>query len=229
MHQLVQAGIALYNPDKSDRPVNSPNAVYQISPELLQVLRKYTKQEYHSLLDEYRSVRGTLSQMYAREREMAMVPLRVAEGVVISLSPGDHSLLIKAIVEEFAPRFVAEGRLVYIGDTGKKAGYFDEALLAGLGVVLDSHGKLPDVIIYSETNNWLFLVESVTSHGPVDFKRHAELEELFANCTAGRVYIKLFVKYLEVVAWETEVWIADAPSHMVHFNGPRFLGPYRTN
>jgi hypothetical protein len=37
---------------------------------------------------------------------------------------------------------------------------------------------------------------------------------------------KVFLKYIEAIAWETEVWIADAPSHMIHFNGARFLGPY---
>lgn len=234
MHQLVQAGFALYNPDKPDRPVNSPLAVYQIAPELLAVLRTYRTDKYRAKLDEYLSVHKTLAKKYAKEREMAMVPLKVKDGVKITLSAGDHSLLIKAIVEEFAPRFVAGGRLVYVGDTADKYGYFDIDLLSKLGVVLDNHGKLPDVVVYSGENNWLFLIESVTSYGPVDAKRHTELEHLFSSSTAGRVYVstfpnrKVFMKYLEVIAWETEVWIADAPTHMVHFNGPRFLGPYTT-
>ncbi len=232
MHQFVQAGVCLYNPDKPERPVNSPHAVYQIAPEVLGVLRTYTTPEYEAKLEEYLSVHRTLSQKYAKEREMAMVPLKSLNGVEIILSAGDHSLLIKAIVEEFAPRFIAGGRLVYLGDTGDKYGYFDVDLLAELGVTLDNHGKLPDVVVYAKENNWLFLIESVTSHGPVDAKRHAELEELFASCTAGRVYVsafpnrKVFMRYLEAIAWETEVWIADAPTHLVHFNGPRFLGPY---
>jgi len=234
MHQFVQAGISLYNPDKPRRPVNSPYAVYQIAPALLEVLRMYKTDGYRSKLEEYLLVHRTLAQMYAKERQMAMVPLKVKDGLEIALSAGDHSLLIKSIVEEFAPRFVARGRLVYVGDTGDKYGYFDEVLLAELGLVLDSHGKLPDVVLYCEKNNWLFLIESVTSHGPVDPKRHSELEKIFSCCSAGRVYVsafpsrKLFMRYLESIAWETEVWIADAPSHLVHFNGPRFLGPYTT-
>jgi len=161
-----------------------------------------------------------------------MVPLKVKEGTEIALSAGEHSTLIKRIVEEFSPRFVAGGRLVYVGDTGDKYCYFDTDLLKQLRVVLDSHGKLPDVVIYSEEKNWLFLIESVTSHGPVDSKRHTELERLFAGCSAGLVYVSafpnrsVFLKYIEAIAWETDVWIADAPSHMIHFNGARFLGPY---
>ena len=97
---------------------------------------------------------------------------------------------------------------------------------------LDRHGKLPDVVLHFVERDWLLLVESVTSHGPVDGKRHGELSKLFEQCTAGLVYVTAFPnrqimgKYLPEIAWETEVWIADAPSHLIHFNGVRFLGPY---
>ena len=89
-----------------------------------------------------------------------------------------------------------------------------------------------DVVLYYPEKNWLLLVESVTSHGPVDGKRHAELERLFAEATAGLVYVtafpsrQLMARYLSEIAWETEVWVAEAPSHLIHFNGVRFLGPY---
>jgi len=74
--------------------------------------------------------------------------------------------------------------LVYVGDTGDKWGYFDAVLLAKLGVDVDSHGKMPDVVLHFVEKNWLLLVESVTSHGPVDGKRHADLAKLFAGSTA---------------------------------------------
>ena len=146
MHQLVQAGVALYNPDNPKRPVNSPHAVYQIAPEILKLLQTYKAGKYKANLKTYLSAAKTLTEMYAKEREMAMVPLKLRDGVEIALSPGTHSLLIKAIAEEFAPRFIADGRLVYIGDTGDKNGYLSVDLLAGLGVKLDNHGKLPDVV-----------------------------------------------------------------------------------
>lgn len=232
MHQFIEGGICLYNPDKPDRPVNSPKAVYQIEPNLLQVLRTYGTAQYEPMLQAYLQERQTLAQMYAREREMAMIPLQLPDGQTIQLSAGDHSQLIKDIVLDFGARYVPGGVLVYAGDTGNKHGFFDVELLASLGVQLDNHGKLPDVVIYNPEKNWLFLIESVTSHGPVDHKRYGELTALFANCTAGLVFVsafpdsKTYAKYSSVIAWETEVWIADAPTHMIHFNGSRFLGPY---
>lgn len=232
MHQFIQAGVCLYNPDKPDRPVNSPKAVYQIEPNLLAVLKTFETEHYKTRLEHYLSTRQTLTQQYAKAREMEMIPLTIKEGQHIVLSPGEHSELIKAIVEDFGARYAPGGELLYVGDTGDKYGFFDEELLASLGVTLNNHGKMPDVVIYLREKSWLLLIESVTSHGPVDSKRHAELSELFKDCVAGLVYVsafpnrKVFLKYLEFIAWESEVWIADAPSHLIHFNGIRFLGPY---
>lgn len=232
MHQFVEAGIAKYNPDKPDRPVNSPQAVYQIEEETLEIVKKYGTAEWEVALTEYLNERMTLIEKYAKERVQNKVPVQVAPDKEILITPGEHSELIKSIVEDFGPRFVPGGVLIYAGDTGEKMGYFDEQLLKNLGVEVNSHGKMPDVVIYYPEKEWLILVESVTSHGPVDGKRHGELESIFKHSKAGIVYVTAFptrslmARYLNEIAWETEVWVADAPSHLIHFNGVRFLGPY---
>lgn len=176
--------------------------------------------------------RETLAARYAQARAQNMIPVQIAPGREIKISPGDHSLLIKAIIEDFAPRFAPRSVLIYAGDAGDKMGYFDEEGLARLGVHVDNHGKMPDVVLYYPDRDWLLLIESVTSHGPVDGKRHGELARLFRKSTVGLVYVTAFPnrvvmgRYLAEIAWETEVWCADAPSHLIHFNGERFLGPY---
>ena len=232
MHQFVDAGIAIYNSDDPSRAVNSPNAVYQIEPEALALLRTYGGRSWKKELAGYLVQRTSLVARYARERNLQRIPVRLSPGQSIDLSPGEHSKLIKEIIENFAPRFVPDAALIYVGDTGDKWSYFDEQLLKNLGVVVDSHGKMPDVVIYCPKRNWLLLIESVTSHGPVNGKRHDELAHLFSASSAGLVYVTVFPtratmsRYLGEVAWETEVWVADAPSHLIHFNGVRFLGPY---
>lgn len=232
MHQFCDAGIALYNPDKPDRPVNSPKAVYQIEPAALALLRTYGTRKWHDALTTYLAERETLVARYAMERDQNRIPVEIAPGKEITLSPGDHSELMRAVVEEFAPRFAPGSVLVYAGDTGDKWGYFDAPLLARLGVDVDLHGKMPDVVLHYTEKNWLLLVESVTSHGPVDGKRHAELARLFKDSKAGLVFVTAFpdrsimARYLPEIAWETEVWVAENPTHLIHFNGARFLGPY---
>ncbi|MDR1490022.1 MAG: restriction endonuclease [Desulfovibrio sp.] len=232
MHQFMAAGICLYNPDDPGRAVNSPKAVYQIAQETLALVRLYGTKRWPKVVKDFLQQQESLAKRYARERDLVKIPVSLLEGTQIELSPGTHSELIKAIIEVFAPCFAPGSSLVYAGDTGDKWGYFDEKLLASLGVTTDSHGKMPDVVLYYKKKDWLLLVESVTSHGPVDGKRHDELAVLFSDAKPGVVYVTAFpnratmTRYLGDIAWETEVWVADAPTHLIHFNGERFLGPY---
>ena len=232
MHQFVEAGITHYNPDDATRPINSPNTCYQISDETFRVILTYGTEAWQPKLNAYLEGQKTLAAKWARHRRMQMVPVKLDSGKEITLTPGAHSELIKDILMEFAPRFTPGAEVIYVGDTGDKIGYFKEQRLAGLGVTIDQHGKMPDVVLYFGGNDWLLLVESVTSHGPVDAKRHNELAELFDGAAPGLVYVTAFPsrtimsKYLGDISWETEVWCADAPTHLIHFNGEKFLGPY---
>ena len=217
MHQFVEAGVAVYNPDNPDRPVNSPKAVYQVSPECLSMVQAYGSPLWDSRLTAFKKAKTGLSARYAKSRDQKMVPVRLKDGSGLKLSPGEHSQLIKDIIEQFGPRFASNSKLVYVGDTGNKYGYYDRGLLSKLGVYLDDHGKMPDVILYDEEQGWLFLIESVTSHGPVDGKRFDELQTLFNDAQAALVYVSafptrgIFARFLAEIAWETEVWISEAP------------------
>ena len=163
---------------------------------------------------------------------MKRIPIQIAKRKKITLSPGGQNVLVKKIITDFCELFTSGGRLLYVGDTDKKWAHFDEPALNSLGVAIETHGKMPDVIVYEPNKNWLVLIEAVTSHGPVNPKRHGELKTLFKGCTAGLVFVTAFLdrqammRYLGDISWETEVWVADAPTHLIHFNGERFLGPY---
>jgi hypothetical protein len=163
---------------------------------------------------------------------MQRIPVVLPSGETFKLSPGGQNVLIKEILDEFATRFTAGGEVLYVGDTDEKFAFFAEDRLHALGVAIDSHGKMPDVIIYHTAKNWLVLIEAVTSHGPIDPKRRKELAQLFGSARVGLVYVTTFLtrsamrEYLADISWETEVWVAEAPSHLIHFNGERFLGPY---
>ena len=232
-HQLVQAGIVLYNPDKPNRPVNSPKAVYQISPAALKVIKTFGTSDFEPLLSDFIQNQSTLAAQYAHEREMNMVSVKIKKNHMIQISPGKHSELIRDIIEQLAPRFLPNSTLIYVGDTGEKWGYYDQELAGNLLFNVQEHGKMPDVILYVEDKRWLVLIESVTSHGPVDSKRYIELEELFSNVNVDKVYIsafpdkKTFTHYVQDIAWETEAWIADNPTHMIHFTGDKFPVPHK--
>lgn len=231
LHQFVQARIVDYNPDIPNLPVNSPRAHYAISNEALEVVKSYKTDKWDKALGGFIKSVGKLSEVYLKERSLNLIPLKLSNGEVLFLSAGKHNEVQAAIVEQFAPRFANGGTLLYIGDTAKKDLFVDEVILKELGIPIDQHSKLPDVIIYDTTRNWLFLIEAVTSHGPVSPKRIVELEELLKDCKVGKVYVTAFPdmaefkKHSNDIAWETEVWLMEVPDHMIHFNGDRFMGP----
>ena len=229
---FVEEGLLLRNPDDPNRPTNSGKTVYQIEPTALALLRKVGTLEWAPALQQYLSSRESLKHEIDRKRDLARVPVTLPDGSQVALSPGGQNPLIKAIIEHFCPAFVPGGVVLYIGDTENKFVHLETASLAALGVTLDSAAKIPDVIVHYTAKNWLLLIEAVTSAGPVDGKRRKELKDLFAGCRAGLVFVTAFEtrrtmqSFLSHIAWESEVWIAEDPDHMIHFDGERFLGPY---
>lgn len=229
---FVEAGLLLRNPDDPDRPTNSGKTVYQIEPSALALLRKVGTADWNPALHKYLVSRESLKHEIARKRDLARVPVTLPDGAKVALSPGGQNPLIKAIIEQFCPAFAPGGIVIYIGDTENKFVHLETDSLKSLGVTLDSAAKIPDVIVHYKAKNWLLLIEAVTSAGPVDGKRRKELKELFAGCKAGLVFVTAFEtrrtmqSFLSNIAWESEVWIAEDPDHMIHFNGERFLGPY---
>jgi len=230
LHQFVQGRIADYNPDEPNLPVNSPRAHYAISNEALSVIKTYNTRKWKSAVKTFVSQIGTLTQAYEKGRSMDLIPVTL-EGKEIKLSAGKHNEVQAAVIEEFAPRFAGGAKVLYLGDTANKDLHIDKKGLERIGIPITEHSKLPDIVIYDEELEWLFLIEVVTSHGPVSPKRMLELEEFLKDSKAGRIYVTAFPnksefkKHIADIAWETEVWIADNPDHMIHFNGDRFIGP----
>jgi hypothetical protein len=147
------------------------------------------------------------------------------------LASGQNEL-IKRVLEEFCPRFTPGAKVAYLGNAEKKLLAKDRLYLAKLGVVVDEHSKMPDLIVHLPDRNWLVVIEAETSHGPIRPKRRKELKTLLAKSSASLVYVtaietrSALSQYLAQIAWETEVWVAEDPLHLIHFNGNRFLGPY---
>lgn len=239
LHQFVAAAFCEHNDDDPNRPTNSSKNVYRVSPNALNVIRMYSgsdanSSEFTIALEEYLADFQSLVELQREERRMAKIPVRMPSNEIEYINPGGQNKLIKAMVEEFCPRFIPGGRVLYIGDADNKTVHYDKDIFSSLGINLDMHGKMPDLVVYQEDKNWLFLLEAVTSHGPVNALRKKDLESLFKGSKAGIVYVSCFPNrqvlrsHLMDIAWETEVWLESDPTHMIHFNGSRFMGPYES-
>lgn len=214
---------------------NSPNYRYRITNEFLNVIKEVNDDSSCTAdpgmaLTMFISNHESLSQIYASKKKMQKMPVRINHQD-FTFSPGKHNELQKAIIEEFAPRFAPNSECLYVGDTIQKDLVKNVEKLSELGFEITLHDKMPDVVLYREDKNWIYFIESITSVGPMDPKRIVEIEAMTRNVTAGKIFISAFLdfstfkKFSDKLAWETEVWIADMPDHMIHLNGDKFLGP----
>ena len=216
--------------EDNGKATNSPNYRYRLTDETLQLIRNLDTNEWNKHLKLFLTYHEKLVDIYASKKKMSMMPVKI-NGDDFSFSAGKHNELQKAIIEDFAPRFAPNAECLYVGDTIEKDLVKNVEKLLELGFEITLHDKMPDVVLYREDKNWIYFVESVTSVGPMDHKRILEIEELTKNVSAGKIYVtalldfKTYKKFAEELAWETEVWIAEMPEHMIHLNGDRFMGP----
>lgn len=224
LHHFRTAAIV----EDNGKSTNSPNYRWRLTREFVNILQNIGMTD--APLKAFLSNHERLVDIYASKKIMEKMPVKI-NGQDFTFSPGSHNELQKAIIEEFAPRFAPGSECLYVGDTTEKDLVKNVAKLRELGFEITLHDKMPDVVLYREDKDWIYFVESVTSVGPMDPKRLVEIGQMTANVTSGMIFVtafldfKTFKKFSEKLAWETEVWIADMPDHMIHLNGDKFLGP----
>ena len=226
MHHFRNAALI----EDNGKATNSPNYRYRITSEFLNVLKSIGTKKAKLALQNFLSVHEKLIDTYASKKTMPMMPVKI-NNVDYVLSPGSHNELQKAILEEFAPRFAPNSECLYVGDTTNKDLVKNVDKLSELGFEITLHDKMPDVVLYRADKNWLYFIEAVDSVGPMSPERVIDIQRMTKNVNCGKIFVTAFLdfkkykRFSEQLAWETEVWIAEMPDHMIHLNGDKFLGP----
>lgn len=224
LHHFVNAALV----ERYAPATNSPKYSYRLTEEFLEVIRNINISK--KVLNAFKQNHQSLIEIYASKKEMEKLPVRI-NGEVFAFSAGKHNQLQKAIIEEFAPRFAPNSECLYVGDTTQKDLVKQEERLKELGFTITLHDKMPDVVLYRADKNWVYFIEAVTSVGPMNPKRILEISEMTKGVESGQIFVTAFLdfktykKFSEQLAWETEIWLAEMPDHMIHLNGNKFLGP----
>ncbi len=226
LHRFRTAAVA----EDNGKATNSPNYRYRLTDETLEMIKYFQSAGWNAAVSRYMKYHDRLVDIYASKKKMTMMPVKI-NGADYKFSTGKHNELQKAIIEEFASRFAPHSECLYVGDTIEKDLVKNIEKLTALGFEITLHDKMPDVVLYREDKNWIYFIESVTSVGPMDPKRILEITEMTKNVKAGKIFVTAFLdfktykRFSNELAWETEVWIAEMPEHMIHLNGGKFLGP----
>ncbi len=230
LKQLILGSIVMRTNENLAR--NDSTRGYALNHSAAPLFQSYGTASWAHEVEKFVDTHGSVTDLLDRTRDIVRIPITI-EGKTLEFSNGEHNVLQKAIVEEFLPIYGYSAEVLYIGDTADKYLHLAQERLDELGFFKLDHGELPDVVAYSQSKNWLYLIEAVHSSGPISENRLLELKKLTKNCKADIVYITAFLDrtifrtWVKDIAWETEVWIADNPTHLIHFNGDKFMGPYK--
>lgn len=226
MHEFRTAALI----EDNGSATNSPNYRYRLTEEALRVIRTLNSSEANNELEIFLAKHETLKSIYASKKNMALMPVHF-DGSVFNFSPGKHNELQKAILEEFAPRFAGYSECLYVGDSTDRDLVNNVSKMEQLGFNINVHNKMPDIILYRADKDWIYFIEAVASGGPISWKRREEIIKMTENVKSGRIFVSAFpdcdtfIKFAKDLAWETEVWLANSPNHMIHLNGNKFIGP----
>ena len=231
LKRLLIAGIVVQS--KPDSNLSDSTRGYRISVEYSKIIRTYHQKDWAQQVSIFNRSHKTYAERLAQTRDIPKITVRTADGQEFQLKDGEHNLIQQQIIQEFLPRFGYGSKILYCGDSDNKYGVINETdAMAKLGINDISQGKLPDVVAYSESKDWILLIEAYHSSNPITAERKYELEQMMGNAASKCVFVTAFNNHdayhscPEDIAWETEIWIATEPDHMIHRNGHRFMGPY---
>jgi type II restriction enzyme len=218
---------------KPDSARNDSTRGYALSSEYASLIRQFGQSDWEQNVKEFLKERTTLAVQLSTPRSLTLLPVTLPSGLSLEFTTGKHNELQKAIIEQFLPRYGYGAELLYVGDAANKFLFLEKEKLESINFFELSHGELPDIIAYSHQKNWLYLIEAVHTSGPISDIRLLELKNLTQKCTAEIIYVTAFLtkgtfrKFSTQIAWETEVWIAESPDHLIHFDGEKFMGPFQ--
>lgn len=231
LKMLVESGVVLSSSSKENQATNNPSRGYALNPSFAYLLRQYKTNNWDDALSSYIQKSISLKEELERRRNLEKVPVTLPGGKKIDLSYGEHNDLQKAIIENFLPLYGFGAEVLYVGDTKDKFLHLEKEALEALKFFPLEHEELPDVIAYSKEKNLLYLIEAYHSTGEWSEVRVRKIKQKLeaSQCSANIVFFTafenktVFKQKAKDIAWETEVWIADSPEHLIHFNGYKFL------
>lgn len=225
---LLEAGLVINSADLNHAATNNPHRGYALDAQFAALIKTFGTKKWDEKLAYFLEIRQKIREEMERRRALERIPVTLPSGLTLELSTGEHNLIQKKIIEDFLPTWGMGAEVLYVGDTTDKYLHRNAEALKALNITLE-HGELPDIVAFSRQKNLLFLIEAYHSSNPMNQQRVNQLRRLTGKCPAEVVLVTAFLtrtdgmRHLKEVAWETEVWFANEPEHMIHLNGHKFL------
>lgn len=234
-YALIQNGAVI---ERSGLPTTSPAGRYALQAEIASLfdpdLDEATFLAKAEAWREKHLNKGALARI-AINRQGAVASgerllVTFPSGETRALSPGPSSDITKAVVEVFAPKFLAEPGVIWISESSNKVVARDDQLAKsiGLDIAMDKH--LPDIVLVDlgPDHPLLVFIEVVATDGPMNEPRRTALLDLATKAGFDVTHVAFVTAYLDRsvaafkrtvdgLAWGSYAWFAAEPDKIVEF------------
>lgn len=160
-----------------------------------------------------------------RERAAHAVQVRLPNGTLRNLEPGDASIILRGVIQDWAPARLTDAVVLSISEPGDKVYVADASRLRALGLTIDAGNLLPDALIVDigATPPTFWIVEAVATDGPVTEARRRQLLRWAASQSIPTVSCRFLSAFLDRndgiakrrlkdLAADTFAWYASEPT-----------------
>ena len=211
---------------------NLKDNAYRLTAQFVALIRTYGTERWLEELEVYKSIHPSYETLLKQVKDLDPGYSVNYNGLVFTLDRSPHNKLQKAILDVFAKYFASGAELLYIGDTSDRMLRKNDNRLSELGInVFSKSTCIPDIILYDEKHNRILFIEAYNSVGEFTYDR---VKDILAccHCKPGTevAFITAFAtmkKALQVInniAWDTDIWVAEYETHLIHKNGDKFIG-----
>lgn len=158
---------------------------------------------------------------------VAAIPVRLPSGEMRNMQAGSSSVIAKAVIEEFAPRFLHTPGLLWLSESGNKVVASDDRTAKRLGLCIDPSKALPDIILVNLGPDVLMVfVEVVASDGPINQLRKEALTTIAVEAGFNPAQLAFVTAFddrnapparalMPNLAWGSFVWFRSEPDRIV--------------
>lgn len=188
---------------------NSPDHTYKLTSSFFQLMKMYKKKGWSITKKSFIKKNGLTVHTNKKNKKDYRIKVGSKN---IELTNSKHGQLTKQTFEEYLPKYIPNGKCLYIDDTSKQNKYINSRMLNKLKINITEHGIRPDMIVYDEKKNTVYFIEIVTSSGAITEERVREIKSITTECKCKIKYrsvfgdIKTFNKFRNQMAKNTGYW-----------------------
>lgn len=156
------------------------------------------------------------------------VLVRFPSGETRHMEPGPSSVISRAVIEDFAPRFLEQPSVIWLSESRNQVVAGDDRLAQEIGLTIQPDRNLPDLILVDlgPPEPLSVFVEVVATAGPVNESRLAALMLIATEAGFGEEQVAFLTAYsdrddpafkgsVSELAWGSFAWFMSEPEHIV--------------